>query len=238
MVPQPPSVEHLRYNPNLLLYTWLQKLHWGQISVRQRLTFLVDLSPTVPGPWGSAEASIWPYCRLVVPGISALWDALWTCKCNVWLYVSNATHLFVYIPKKLKLLSSLFMNSHRSTVATQQRCTTTSCTRLLCSSPTCRTQGGNCWRGSCRRTAPRGWERRMTLWVQTAEPSPHVTADCRRSQKLVRYPSAHLAFLFPPSLNSSTIPSFLQLTGTTWWARRSHPHLFPQWYVQKLNYLL
>lgn len=130
---------------------------------------------TVLGPWGSTETGIWPYRWLVVPGIGALWDALWTCKCTLWLYVSNATSLFVHIPNKLNLLSSLFLNSPRSTVATQLRCTTTSCTRLLCSSPMCQMQGGSCWRGSCRRTAPRGWEWRMTLWVHTAEPSLHVT---------------------------------------------------------------
>lgn len=56
-----------------------------------------------------------------------------------------------------------FMDFPRSTVATQLRCTTTSCTRLLCSSPMCQTQAGNCLRGSCRRTAPRGWEWRMTF---------------------------------------------------------------------------
>ncbi len=75
----------------------------------------------------------------------------------------DAAVLLVQVLSKLNLLWLLLPHSHRSTVATQLRCTTTSCTSVPCSSPTCRTQAGNCSRDSCRRTGPRGWEWRMIL---------------------------------------------------------------------------
>lgn len=53
---------------------------------------------TVLGPRGSPETGVRPHGWLVVSGICALRDALWTCKWNLWLYASlhNSTACFLY----------------------------------------------------------------------------------------------------------------------------------------------
>lgn len=84
---QQPSAGRLRYKTNLQTfkqphYQYRNYSCWtvGWLSL---VAFL-----TVFGSWGSPEAGVRPHSRLVVSGIGALRDALWTCKWNVWLCAS------------------------------------------------------------------------------------------------------------------------------------------------------
>lgn len=51
---------------------------WGEFLKRDFLTMYLPSSSPVPGSWGPEEAAVWQHGGLVVPGVGAVWDAVWS----------------------------------------------------------------------------------------------------------------------------------------------------------------
>lgn len=177
---------------------------------------------TVLGPWGPPEAGLWPHRWLVVPGISALWDALWTCKWNLWLFAAFCeSPYFIHVILTFDfffLTATILQPQHSRNV--QQHPAQGSGAQAQCVKCRQGTAGGASAEGPHPEA---GSERRL----------------CKhKSHRTVRDLCPFFAIrliiklLSPSSSNSSTIPSSLPSTGTTWWPKRSHHHSFPQWYVR------
>lgn len=128
---------------------------------------------TVPSSRGPEEAALWQHSRLVVFGLSALWNAVWFGEFSreslsstiIGLEAYRSDHNQVLVQPSQKNVPLLLSYSLRSTAGTHMRCMTTSSTSPWCSVPVGPAQPGPssklCW----RRRAPRGWAPETTLWV-------------------------------------------------------------------------
>lgn len=109
MVRQLPSAGRLRYETNLsTLILSIQKLQQGQINLSDMCWLFLVAFLTVSGPRGPPEAGVRPHCWLVVSGISALRDALRTCKCKSLQLFKCLLVQLGHGFNKLKLLFLLF----------------------------------------------------------------------------------------------------------------------------------